>query len=435
MPRLPAHQVTTRNLGAAYPFIAEAGLGQRGVVIGDDLLGGSFVFDPFELYAAGVVSNPNMVVFGQIGRGKSAFVKTFLWRQAVFGRRAWVVDPKGEYGDLADAWGVRPVALRPGGAIRLNPLDRGPETGAPGREGDDATARRRTELLASLASACLGRSLAPRERAALGAALADTAVLAGHDPTVPQVVEALLAPSAEAARSLRTERRDLLEDGRDVALELRRLVHGDLCGMFDGPTTPGLDLSAPLVVLDLSALYTSAALGVLMACATAWLQAALARTAGLGGGPSPASTSAPGGGQFFLVVDEAWAILSNLGVARWLQSSWKLSRSFGVSNVAVLHRVSDLRSVGASDSEQVALAQGLLADSETRVVYAQSPGELEAATELLSLSDTESDLLPQLRRGIALWKVGQRSFLVQHRLSALERRIVDTDAAMTATAR
>ena len=34
----------------------------------------------------------------------------------------------------------------------------------------------------------------------------------------------------------------------DVALELRRLVHGDLCGMFDGPTTPGLDLSAPLVV-------------------------------------------------------------------------------------------------------------------------------------------------------------------------------------------
>jgi hypothetical protein len=435
MPKLPAHQVTTRNLGAAYPFIAEAGLGQRGVMIGDDLLGGSFVFDPFELYAAGVVSNPNMVVFGQIGRGKSAFVKTFLWRQAVFGRRAWVVDPKGEYADLADAWGMRPVALRPGGAIRLNPLDRGPEAEPDVAAGDrgrtDATARRRMELLASLASACLGRNLAPRERAALGAALADT-VTARDSPTLPEVVESLLSPSADAARSLRTERRELLEDGRDVALELRRLVHGDLCGMFDGPTTPGLDLSAPLVVLDLSALYTSAALGVLMACATAWLQAALARTAGIGGS---ASASAKPGGQFFLVVDEAWAILSNLGVARWLQSSWKLSRAFGVSNVAVLHRVSDLRSVGASDSEQVALAQGLLSDSETRVVYAQSPGELEAASELLSLSDTEAELLPQLRRGIALWKVGQRSFLVQHRLSALERHIVDTDAAMTATPR
>jgi hypothetical protein len=433
---MPAHQVTTRNLGAAYPFIAEAGLGQRGVVIGDDLLGGSFVFDPFELYASGTVSNPNMVVFGQIGRGKSAFVKTFLWRQAVFGRRAWVVDPKGEYGDLADAWGVRPVALRPGGAVRLNPLDPGPDGdgglgggggGGGGTEGgQDATARRRMELLSSLASACLGRDLVPRERAALGVALVD-ACRDQTVPTVPMVVEALLSPSVDAARSLRTELRDLLEDGRDVALELRRLVHGDLWGMFDGPTTPGLDLSAPLVVLDLSALYSSTALGVLMACATAWLQAALARTAVAVGGGGPIGS---GRGRFFLVVDEAWAILSNLGVARWLQSSWKLSRAFGVSNVAVLHRVSDLRSVGASDSEQVALAQGLLADSETRVVYAQAPGELEAASELLSLSATETELLPQLRRGVALWKVGQRSFLVQHRLSAIERRIVDTDAAM-----
>jgi type IV secretory pathway VirB4 component len=415
-PRLPAHQVTTRNLGAAYPFIAEAGLGGRGVVIGDDLLGGSFVFDPFELYAAGIVSNPNMVVFGQIGRGKSAFVKSFLWREAVFGRRAWVVDPKGEYGDLAEAWGVRPVALRPGGAIRLNPLDPGPDAST-SHDAQDVTARRRMELLASLGAACLGRNLVPRERAALEVALVQ-ATRRQPVPTVPVVVDALLSPDPDAARMLRTQPQELLEDGRDVALELRRLVHGDLRGMFDGPTTEGLDLSAPLVVLDLSALYSSAALGVLMACATAWLQAALTRTA------------AGDGRQTFLVVDEAWAILSNLGVARWLQSSWKLSRAFGVANVAVLHRVSDLRSVGASDSEQVALAQGLLADSETRVVYAQSPGELEAAAELLSLSATETELLPQLRRGIALWKVGQRSFLVQHRLSAAERTIADTDAAM-----
>ncbi len=421
-PRVIPHQVTTRNLGAIYPFIAEAGLGQRGVVVGDDLLGGTFVYDPFELYAQGVVSNPNMVVFGQIGRGKSAFIKTYLWRQAVFGRRAWVVDPKGEYGDLAAAWGVRPVALRPGGSVRLNPLDPGPLDKALDGTVESSSSHRQVELLVSLAGACLGRQLLPRERAALTAALATTTARTTV-ATVPAVVEDLLSPTALSARMLRTERHRLLEDGRDVALELRRLVHGDLRGMFDGPTTPGLDLSAPLVVLDLSALYQSAALGVLMACATAWLQAALMRSVNV----------APGGSQVFLVVDEAWAILSNLAVARWLQSSWKLSRAFGVCNMAVLHRVSDLQSVGASDSEQVALAQGLLADSETRVIYAQSPGELEAATELLSLSPTESELLPQLRRGVALWKVGQRSFLVQHRMSRMESLLVNTDAAMRRT--
>jgi len=123
-------------------------------------------------------------------------------------------------------------------------------------------------------------------------------------PTVPLVVEALLAPTPQSAASLRTDLRDLLEDGRDVALELRRLVHGDICGMFDGPTSPGLDLSAPLVVLDLSALYQSTALGVLMARATAWLQAHLARTTSSGGG----------GTQTFVVIDEAWALLSKLKI-------------------------------------------------------------------------------------------------------------------------
>ena len=79
-----------------------------------------------------------------------------------------------------------------------------------------------------------------------------------------------------------------------MALELRRLVHGDLCGMFDGPTTPGLRLDGPLVVLDLSAVYHSPALGVLMACAAAWLQSAV---------------RARHRNRIILVVDEAWAIL------------------------------------------------------------------------------------------------------------------------------
>ena len=68
----------------------------------------------------------------------------------------------------------------------------------------------------------------------------------------------------------------------------------------------------------------------------------------------------------------------------------------------VLHRLSDLTSVGATGSEQVGLAEGLLSDSETLVIYAQSPGEVARATELLSLSPTEAELVPQLRRGVAL---------------------------------
>jgi hypothetical protein len=297
--RVPAHVATTRHLCAAYPLVSEAGLGHEGVLIGRDVLGGSFVYDPFDLYRRGVVTNPNMVVFGQIGRGKSSFVKSYLWRQAVFGRHAWVVDPKGEYGPLAKAWGVDPVALRPGGSIRLNPLD----TEEAVHGGDpvtvDSVMRRRVALTSSLAVACLGRDLLPRERAAVDAAVAGATARAGTAdmpaPVLPQVVEALLDPGADASQALRTTPSILMEDGRDVALELRRLVNGDLAGMFDGPTTPGLRLDAPLVVLDLAAVYHSPALGVLMACAAAWLQSAV---------------RAQHRNRIIVVVDEAWAILS-----------------------------------------------------------------------------------------------------------------------------
>jgi type IV secretory pathway VirB4 component len=411
---------TTRHLCAAYPLVSEAGLGNEGVLIGRDVLGGSFVYDPFALYGRGVVTNPNMVVFGQIGRGKSSFVKSYLWRQAVFGRHAWVIDPKGEYGPLAQAWGVQPVALRPGGAVRLNPLDTEENAGDDQRQSADGVLRRRAALTSSLAVACLDRNLLPRERAAIDAAVAGATQRAQAArmpaPVLPQIVDSLLDPSIDASRALHTTRPVLMEDGRDAALELRRLVKGDLAGMFDGPTTPGLRLDAPLVVLDLAAVYHSPALGVLMACAAAWLQNAV-RTQHRN--------------RIIVVVDEAWAILSNLGVARWLQTSWKLSRALGVANMAVLHRLSDLRSVGTAGSEQVNLAEGLLADSETRVVYAQSPGEVTRAGELLGLTDTEIELVTQLRRGMALWKVGQRSFLVEHRLGSGEQWLTDTDQAMT----
>src|SRR5580698_985258 len=164
----PAHETTTRHLGAAYPFATEPGLGTDGILVGRDLIGGAFVYDPFKLYRAGFLTNPNMVVIGQIGRGKSAFVKSYLWRQAAFGRRAWVVDPKGEYGPLAKAWGVKPLALRPGGSLRLNPLD------APATE--EEPERRRAELLCSLASASLGRILNPSERTAVELAVDSVSV-------------------------------------------------------------------------------------------------------------------------------------------------------------------------------------------------------------------------------------------------------------------
>ena len=161
-----------------------------------------------------------------------------------------------------------------------------------------------------------------------------------------------------------------------------------------------------------------------MTCAAAWQQAAVAerrREAERAGRPAPKVIS---------VLDEGWRVASHVGVAEWLQRSFKLSRALGTQNVIVLHRLSDLAAAGDAGSRQAQLAEGLLADAETRVIYSQPPDQLDALRHLLGLSRTELEIVPTLRRGEALWLVGRRSFLVQHRLSATERALVDTDARM-----
>ena len=98
--------------------------------------------------------------------------------------------------------------------------------------------------------------------------------------------------------------------------------------------------------------------------------------------------------------------------------------------VAVLHRLSDLTAAGAADSEQVQLARGLLADTDTQVVYRQSRSEVEGVGELLQLGEAERQLIPELPVGCALWRVGRSRFVVRHQLSDLEVRVVDTDQRM-----
>jgi hypothetical protein len=95
--RTRAHRATTAVLAFAYPFLAEAGLDAAGVLIGRDTYsGGSFVYDPWMLYRAGTLINPNVLLAGVIGTGKSSLAKSLVTRSISFGKRVYVPgDSKG----------------------------------------------------------------------------------------------------------------------------------------------------------------------------------------------------------------------------------------------------------------------------------------------------------------------------------------------------
>ncbi len=410
-----AHEATTAHVQALYPFMSSTGLGSDGVYIGAETTGGSFFYDPWSLYERNIITNPNMVIAGQVGRGKSALIKTIVYRQAAFGRTAIVVDPKGEWAPLCERLGGTVLRLAPGNGQTLNPLDPGELASSdPG-----SVMKRQDRALSTLAQTALGRRPTPEERSAMQEAR-QAAAAVYDQPTIVNVVEFMLEPTEEMARNLRTDVEGLAARSRQAALELRRLVEGDLSGMFDGETNVEVDWLGPMVVLDLSALGADdEVMGLVMACCMAWLQGALAR---------------PDDNQKrILVLDEAWRLLSDLALARWLRSMFKFSRQFGLSNVMVLHRMSDLESAGGAGSEVQGIARGLLSDTETRVIYNQPVAELKNVGSLLGLTGTELDVIKELGRGVALWKVKTSTFVVRHVIGDDEWPIIDTDSQMRVT--
>ncbi|MEE1838044.1 VirB4 family type IV secretion system protein [Streptomyces sp. SP17KL33] len=422
--KLPAHRMTTATASGAYPFLAEGGLGAEGIYIGRDVHAeASFTFDPFVLYGrVEGFTNPNVLLAGVIGQGKSALAKSFALRSIAFGYRVYVpCDPKGEWTPVATALGGTSIALGPGLPGRLNPLDAAPRpAGVTEADWAGEIRKRRLLLLASLARTVLGRDLMPMEHTALDVALdgvVDRAAAGGRTPLLGDIAAALNNPDQlDAAAGVMSGR--LGEAARDLAHAMRRLVHGDLAGMFDAPSTVAFDPSSPMLTIDLSRLGGSGddtALVLAMTCASAWMESAL---------------TDPAGGRRWIVYDEAWRLMRHPGLLQRMQSQWKLSRGLGIANLMVIHRLSDLLTAGDAGSQGRALAEGLLADCSTRIVYRQETDQLHAAAPLLGLTSVETQAIAHLNRGRGLWRVAGRSFIVQHQLHPHELALFDTDARM-----
>jgi hypothetical protein len=427
-------EASTGSLEAIYPFqIASRSQPATGMVIGPSPTGGAFTFDPWVRYRQGRLTNPNLLILGDVGSGKSALAKTLVWRGLEFGRGAQVIDPKGEYGPLAAAAGTVPIDLHPGGNVVLNPLD-------PGVAGPHLAPtelfHRNLATLRALLEAVLGRACRQLELVLLAASLAR---LGGLDPTeldhdlqvrsprhgqtvtLPQIAEVLISPDDTVAARVNMDPAAVIDESRELALAAARLVdpHGDLGGMFAGHTTIDTATLGALAVVDIHHIYRHhrPLLPLVMIAVAAWLQLAT-------GGDTRGR---------FQVNDEAWALLSDEASARWMQANTKLSRALSLSVVNVLHRLSDTAAAGTADSTTRALAEGVIADSGTWIIYRQKPSEQPLLRHILQLNELQTGLATRLGRGRGLWVVnGDRReiSLVDHVLAPTEAALIDTDQPM-----
>jgi hypothetical protein len=205
---------------------------------------------------------------------------------------------------------------------------------------------------------------------------------------------------------------DLASDA-DVAHGLRRLVEGDLAGVFDGSSTVAFDSEAPMVVMDTSGFMGASGtlLSVAMTVVASWVEAAVMD---------------PAAGKRIIVYDEGWRMLRDELMLLRMSEQWKLARQYGLCNLLIMHRVTDLDMVGDAGSSSRALAQGLLSDAEIRVVYRQESDVLEGTKAALGLTDRETAEVGSLPKGVGLWKIGKRSFLVRNILTEEELEVFKT---------
>ena len=408
--RLPV-RTSTGQAQAVYLPTAAPGLGDSGVIIGREVYSGKgYVYDPFQLYGQQLPA-PHWLVLGESGNGKSSLEKTYVLRQLRFRDRQVVVldaqgeDGVGEWNLIAQALGITPVRLDPtaarDGGITLNPLD--PAIATTGQ----------LALLRTIVEVAMGHGLEERAGFALKAAHAHVhAVVTDRQPVLTDIVDTLRNPDLVSVEPLGVSLEDVRGWGLDVALVLDRLVDGDLRGMFDGPTTAGIDLDAPLIVFDLSHIdRNSIAMPILMAIVGVWLEHTWIR---------------PDRKKRIFLVEEAWHIINSPFVAQLFQRLLKFGRRLGLSFVAVVHHLSDVVD-GAAARE----ASAILKMASTRTIYMQKAEEARATGRVLGLPRWAVEIIPTLSPGIAVWDVNGNVQVVKHLITDTERPLVYTDRAMT----
>ena len=419
--RLPHHRSTTRHLASMYPCQIDPGLGPTGVLMGTDLGSGStFHYDAFDLYARGIITSPNMVILGLVGQGKSTVVKTLLYRSLGLlaspngqPRFAVIADPKGEYAPLADKLGMTRLKLMPGGTTRLNPLDPGPRHGT-----ITDLAARRSAMTAALAAGVLGRSLHQIEDAAIGWAIDELTPDWETRPTLGDLARLLTNPTQRMIDRAGVRAAVFLRDMQDARLALEKLLDRSFAGMFDGTSTYDIDWNGRGIVVDLSGVTNTDAQPLVMIAATGWLQQLLA---------IPESADVP---RRYQVMEEIWALLGNPHVARYYQACQKLSRTYGVANIAVSHRLEDFTAQTDDGTSTAKIGAGLVADTQTAVLFNLPPSQAAQAADVFGLPAGAAHRLTQLGKGQALWKIGNHLTLVEHHVTDTERRVTDTDQSM-----
>ena len=368
----------TSSIARLFPFSPPDLDTRSGTLYGIDMRAcAAVVYDPWD----GTHLNANTAVLARSGSGKSFATKLGMLRGLCRGVTAYVIDPEGEYADMARAAGGRVLSPGvPGQGMNPFVIERG----------DSEELLQRIGSLRRLIEVMVGESLGAERRASLDHALA------GY-----------YAQPRERT-GFRTFYAFLEQEAGDLARLLRPFATGSLRNLLSDEGDDLLSNEALITVFDLRLLEPELRPAAAMVCTeTVWAAAAQ--------DPKPR----------LLVVDEVWSIMQHPEGAAFMVSMAKRARKHRLGLQFITQDVQDLLSEDTSRAITGHSGRALLQNAAFKLLLQQDAAAISTVGDAFDLPEDLQRWLLSCPRGDGLLLAKGHRFPVRIEATPEETAVIE----------
>ena len=385
-------RLETTSISLLNPFSPPDMDMRTGTLIGLDVRAGSLI--TYDAYDSSKWVNMNTVVLAKSGAGKSFATKLRILRDLQRGVPVYVIDPEGEYANMAAIAGGR--VLTPGTEGQgLNPfvLDFGMDT-------EDLYER--IGGLRHLIELMIGSPLSSEMRASLDLALTSYY----ESPKRRDGATGFFDFCKELEKGELADP----EDCQTVAKMLGLFTDGSMRFLLSDEGSDLLENEYPITVFDLHRIESSVRPAASMVCSqTIWAMAA----------KDPRSR--------LLVVDEVWNIMQHTSGAAFMLQMSKLARKHELGLLVITQDVQDMLAVQEKDGIQGNSGRAMLQNAATKIILQQDPAAVPVVLESCGLPAEYGSYLAGVPRGqgLLISSVGRHQIQIQ--ATEQEAEIIDWD--------
>ncbi|MFH1403159.1 MAG: ATP-binding protein [Candidatus Altiarchaeota archaeon] len=377
--------ITSSAAAACFPF-AITSLEQHatGILIGfNEYNSIPIIVDPWEL------SNPNILVLGTSGGGKSYAIKLLLMREFMEGVSINVIDPQGEYADLIRTFNGDVINIAPNSDSVINPFDMM----------DQTFDEKKLSLLAFFR--CLLGELTEPQRAIL-----DETIDRAYEEKGINADPKTWSKEPPLLEDLYNEVLPLTKSSKDIIYKPAMAIVNRVKSYVFGPMRflnqhTKIDLSNRMISFDIKD-SPDIGKGVVMFLILEYVYTQMKKSKS----------------RKILVIDEAWTVLSAGEQAEYILRLVKTCRKFNLALVMITQDVEDVLVSRAG--------RAVLTNTSTKLFLKQDTSVIDQIAERFHLNMSEVRFLKVATMGHALLMAETMKVPIYVTASPEEHRIITT---------